>query len=191
LGSPRFDETSISLAQLNIETAGNVPLDILVERLQVRLKSDPNPPPLGYQLLGRSLMQLGRHKEAIEAYKAAIDLSGGDPTIQDELNRAQSHINNPSRPALTADVVDSFSQLSENERQDMIAGMVDRLSMRLRDNPEDIQGWERLLRSRLVLDQKATANEELLWGLRALLELPDKQQELKRTAQSLGFDVQE
>ena len=50
-------------------------------------------------------------------------------------------------------------QMSADDRMEMIKGMVEGLAARLEDNPDDVQGWQRLARSYGVLgrpdDQKA------------------------------------
>ncbi len=47
------------------------------------------------------------------------------------------------------------------DQQAMIAGMVQGLADRLEANPHDLEGWMRLIRSRMVLDQKELASEAL------------------------------
>ena len=53
-----------------------------------------------------------------------------------------------------AEQVQAAQQMSPQERADMIVAMVEGLAARLEDEPNDPQGWARLLRARKVLGQK-------------------------------------
>jgi cytochrome c-type biogenesis protein CcmH len=54
------------------------------------------------------------------------------------------------------------------DRQQMIQRMVDGLAARLAANPADAQGWVRLLRSRMVLEQGQQAARDLTTARGAL-----------------------
>jgi cytochrome c-type biogenesis protein CcmH/NrfG len=57
---------------------------------------------------------------------------------------------------------ESIAQMSPQGRAKMIEAMVASLAARLRDDPEDIEGWVRLLRSRQVLGQDMTDDLALM-----------------------------
>jgi cytochrome c-type biogenesis protein CcmH len=57
--------------------------------------------------------------------------------------------------------VEAAQQMSESERAEMIRGMVDRLAERLKENPDDADGWLRLARAREVLGEVDAAREAL------------------------------
>lgn len=76
---------------------------------------------------------------------------------QDDQDRKRSVIPGPSREDIAA-----AQELSPEDRQEMIRGMVDRLASRLEDSPDDLGGWRRLARARKVLGQKA--EEKLALG---------------------------
>ena len=61
----------------------------------------------------------------------------------------------------TREQMDAAAQMSEEDRAAMVRGMVDRLAERLKDNPDDVEGWLRLARARAVLDDPAGAREAL------------------------------
>lgn len=67
------------------------------------------------------------------------------------------------RPARGPDAeqVAAASQMSDTDRQAMIEGMVSQLAARLKDNPNDVEGWKRLIRSYTVLGQTDAAREAL------------------------------
>ncbi|WP_296599967.1 c-type cytochrome biogenesis protein CcmI [Phenylobacterium sp.] len=79
--------------------------------------------------------------------------------------------------------------MSEGDRQQMIQGMVSGLAARLKQNPKDRAGWERLLRARMVLGQTREAAADYRDASRAFAGSPADQQALRSTAQQLGVPV--
>jgi cytochrome c-type biogenesis protein CcmH/NrfG len=67
----------------------------------------------------------------------------------------------PALPASVAAAAPDFERLSPEARAEQIQAMVDGLSARLQDTPQDAQGWLRLLRARKVLGQEAVARGEI------------------------------
>jgi cytochrome c-type biogenesis protein CcmH len=59
----------------------------------------------------------------------------------------------------TADDVKAAQSMSTQDRMEMIRGMVAGLAERLKDQPDDIQGWQRLARSYGVLGETQKARE--------------------------------
>jgi cytochrome c-type biogenesis protein CcmH len=59
------------------------------------------------------------------------------------------------------DEVEAAAGMSAGDRADMIAGMVERLDERLRENPRDAEGWKQLIRSHLVLGDAEKARDAL------------------------------
>jgi cytochrome c-type biogenesis protein CcmH len=49
--------------------------------------------------------------------------------------------------------VAAADQMTDAQRQAMIAQMVDTLAARLKANPKDAEGWMRLMKARMVLGQ--------------------------------------
>ncbi|MEK9661855.1 MAG: c-type cytochrome biogenesis protein CcmI, partial [Alphaproteobacteria bacterium] len=54
-------------------------------------------------------------------------------------------------PGPTREDVEAAGQMSEGDRSQMIRGMVQRLADRLKDEPDDLEGWRRLARAYRVL----------------------------------------
>lgn len=67
----------------------------------------------------------------------------------------------PEPPILDAATLAAADQMSGDQRQSMVDGMVNRLAGRLAQNPNDPDGWVRLLRSRMVLTQSDQAAADL------------------------------
>jgi cytochrome c-type biogenesis protein CcmH len=55
--------------------------------------------------------------------------------------------------------VAAAAAMSEDERSQMIRGMVKRLAARLQQQPDDIEGWRRLARAYDVLGEAQKAGE--------------------------------
>lgn len=63
-----------------------------------------------------------------------------------------------SAPGPTRDQVEAAQDMTAEDRQQMIRGMVDRLAARLDETPDDIDGWLRLARARAVLGDHQEAS---------------------------------
>lgn len=61
----------------------------------------------------------------------------------------------------TREQMQAAQNMSPEDRQEMIRGMVDRLADRLKENPDDVAGWQRLARARNVLGEKDAARDAL------------------------------
>ena len=89
-------------------------------------------------------------------------------------------------PGPTADQVAAAGQMTDQGRQAMIKGMVEQLSARLKANPRDREGWERLIRSRMVLGQPELAAAAFRDATRAFAGAPADQAGLRTMAAGLG-----
>jgi cytochrome c-type biogenesis protein CcmH len=112
------------------------------------------------------------------AQERGVDLTGRLPT-------AAGAALAPA-PGPTPDQVAAAGRLSAGDQQAMIAGMVARLADRLQKNPRDLDGWERLMRARMVLGQPDAAAQAYQDGLRALAGSAADQSSLRRSASALG-----
>jgi cytochrome c-type biogenesis protein CcmH len=71
-----------------------------------------------------------------------------------------------SPPGPTTADVQAAGEMSESDRGAMIAGMVQRLADRLKENPDDLDGWLRLGRACTVLGRKGQAMDAYNQALR-------------------------
>lgn len=67
----------------------------------------------------------------------------------------------PAQAGPSREQMDAAQQMSDEDRNAMVRGMVDRLAERLQDNPNDADGWLRLARAREVLGEVDAAREAL------------------------------
>jgi len=86
-----------------------------------------------------------------------------------------------------ADVA-AASQMNEQDRNAMIRGMVARLADRLKENGNDIEGWQRLLRAYVVLNERDKAQAAAGDARRALASDPDKLRQIEDTIKQLGLE---
>ena len=93
----------------------------------------------------------------------------------------------PNAPGPTADQVAAAGQMSDQGRQAMIAGMVEKQAAALKANPHDLDGWERLMRARMVLGQTAAATQAYRDASKALGGSAADQAALRQTAAGLGI----
>jgi len=151
-----------------------------------------------------ALDQAGDPKGAIDRW---IELANAAPPEADWLNGLVQRINerasetgvdisgrlkarpalSPSRaPSPTPEQMDAAQALPANEQQAMIEGMVARLSARLHDNPDDADGWVRLIKSRMVLGAETDAKRDLSSALAAFAERPEIAAQIAAQASALG-----
>ncbi len=91
-------------------------------------------------------------------------------------------------PGPSAGDVSAAAQMSEQDRTAMIHTMVARLADRLKQNGDDIDGWQRLLRAYMVLNERDKAQAAAGDARRALASDPDKLHQIEDTIKSLGLE---
>ena len=168
VGSPNYEP--ITFAEFQAEQAAALPdtLDGLVVELKNRLEADPNPPVDGYVLLARSYLRLGRVEEGLAAYNVAIDLSNGSEAIVDERQRVLQMLQDrAAAPAIDPEARARIEAMSADQQAAMIEGMVEGLAIRLEQDPNDLQGWMRLIRARAVMGDSEQARTDLASALEA------------------------
>jgi cytochrome c-type biogenesis protein CcmH len=84
--------------------------------------------------------------------------------------------------------VKAAAQMNEQDRNSMIRGMVARLADRLKKNGGDIDGWQRLLRAYMVLNERDKAHAAAGDARKALASEPDKLRQIEDTIKSLGLE---
>lgn len=131
--------------------------------------------------------QNGNSRQALDTLLELANSGPADATWQADLRREITRISTalgvdvsdrlPSGAAAAADsamplldpaTITAANQLPGQDRQQMIGSMVDGLAARLATNPADPEGWVRLLRSRMVLEQRDQAGRDLATAREAL-----------------------
>jgi cytochrome c-type biogenesis protein CcmH len=123
-------------------------------------------------------------REAVTAIaeRNRIDIAGRlPPPSEAPASPATAAIPGPTREQMEA-----ARSIPPSQQDSMVQGMVERLANRLRQNPRDADGWIRLMRSRMVLEQPDQARQALASGLAAFQGDAATQQRLRTAAQELG-----
>jgi cytochrome c-type biogenesis protein CcmH len=126
------------------------------------LKREPqNPKAMFYGAL--ALKQEGKSAEALALFKTLVsDAPTNAPwltAVKNEITELEKLAPPPTSaaPELALEQMEEGMGLSPEERQKMIAGMVDGLEQRLSENGKDIEGWLRLIRARSVMGDRQKA----------------------------------
>ena len=101
--------------------------------------------------------------------------------IKAEKDRQAKAPGNPSQEDIAA-----AADLSETDRMAMIRTMVESLDSRLKDDPNNIDGWKRLIRSYAMLQQPDKAAEALSRGLAVFPADTENGKALMTLARELG-----
>ena len=90
-------------------------------------------------------------------------------------------------PGPTPDQVAQASQMPAADQQAMIQNMVESLASRLKANPRDPNGWVRLMRARMVLNQPDAASATFREALKTYHDDSNQQAAFKDAARQLGI----
>jgi cytochrome c-type biogenesis protein CcmH len=115
------------------------------------------------------------------ASRNRIDLAGRIPAPGGTGSPATAGI-----PGPTSDQLAAASSIPPHQQDEMVNAMVEGLANRLKTNPKDADGWIRLMRSRMVLNQGGKAQEALRSGLAAFQGDAATQGRLRSAAAELG-----
>ncbi len=197
LGAPGYSREAASPKTFQIpENLQNMSLPQLINELETRLSKVQKPDPVGYYLLARAKMSNRDVDGAIRAYEIALGASEEDQKIAAELAQAKAikaRIDaggGSIAPKIDQDQIDAMNALTPEQRAAQINSMIDGLAARLKDEPDDLQGWLRLIRARTVqgkIDQArkdlATAKETFKNDEAAMKALSDIEKQLPPSEQ--------
>lgn len=119
-------------------------------------------------------LQAGDTGAAIAGFRAVERLSPPDaswrPMLAERIAEAETRARAQAAPGPTREQMDAMADLPPEQRTAMIEGMVARLAERLRETPDDAEGWLRLARAYRVMGRATDARAALD---RAAALLPD------------------
>jgi len=177
--APNDAETLSAYGESLSRAAGGMVTPEATQALQAAIKSDPADARARF-LLGLKKDQEGKPEEALNVWITMLkSAEPGAPWYDEVRGRAvelaqTSGIDIASRlpPARAADAppadrpagpsavqVSEAQAMAPEARQAMVDGMVARLDSRLKANPNDLDGWKRLIRARRVLGQTDLAEK--------------------------------
>ena len=113
--------------------------------------------------LALALQQDGPAGEAIAAWQALLeDAPAGAPWVPIARDQLAALEGAAPVPGPSAEDVEAAAEMSPEDRNAMIEGMVASLAARLADEPDDADGWARLIRSYMVLGRPDDARAAMV-----------------------------
>jgi cytochrome c-type biogenesis protein CcmH len=173
--------------------------------------------PMSRYYLAQAALQDGRKEEALrELRKLLDDLPadfGGRHVIEQQIARLEEQAGKAAAAARSAPEAEqrspaqsnpaqssggpsaeavrermkAMADMSPEERRQMIRNMVEGLEARLKENPQDLGGWLRLIRAWSVLGEKERARKALAEARRALAGKAGAERRLKELARRLAL----
>jgi cytochrome c-type biogenesis protein CcmH len=173
--APDRPQVANAFAEALIAEAGGQVGDEARETLQKALLLDPRNPQARF-LLALERAQQGDLREAVQGWTDLIAIAPPGatwlPVVHQHLEQAARQAGiDPATvfPSAEARALVATSEagpaaaaareLSPQQRSTMIENMVDRLAARLRENPDDLEGWRRLVRAYQVLGEADKARD--------------------------------
>jgi cytochrome c-type biogenesis protein CcmH len=183
------------LAETLMAIAGGVVTEDARKILEQSLSIEPNNPRARFYI-ALSMEQGGQSGEARATFEAlAKDSPAGAPwlpLVNEHIAKnggtAIALAAQPTAPGgPTAKDVAASEAMSSGGRQQMIRTMVESLNAKLAENPDNFEGWMRLIRSYAVLNDKNRAADALKRGLGAFPASGDQGRQLLVLAKELGI----
>jgi cytochrome c-type biogenesis protein CcmH/NrfG len=147
-------------------------VNTMIERLAARLETAPGDIE-GWRTLGWSYFHTARYEQAAAAFANAVELdpSSAELTRSYEEAKAKASESDSTKTAASlqtgavgkggdgpgAEEETQSEAMPTPERDAVIRSMVDGLADRLESSPRDVEGWTRLMRSRVVLGEREVA----------------------------------
>jgi cytochrome c-type biogenesis protein CcmH len=127
---------------------------------------------------------------AVQRLAAAEQAMGGAPgaASSDVAAASGATAGGAAAPGPTADQVAAAAEMTEAQRGDFIATMVERLEARLAADGQDLDGWLRLARSRSVMGDNGAARQALASAKRHFPDDAEAAARIEETARELGLD---
>ncbi|MBO0661847.1 c-type cytochrome biogenesis protein CcmI [Jiella sp. MQZ9-1] len=201
------DAAAVAAASQMSTGARQVMIEGMVAELAARLKHNPNDVE-GWKRLIRSYAVLGKGDAAKAALQEAqkafpADTEGGREiaafaerqfstpaaAATDGIGQAPGNpaSNGPPVNGPDAATMAAAAQMSAGDRQSMIEGMVAKLAARLSENPNDLDGWKRLIRSYTVLGKTDQAEAAVRDAQKAFPANTDGGREIAAFAEQSGL----
>ena len=185
-------ERQSGLGEALVAAAQGIVTADAVKAFERAVELDPKAPKPRFYL-GLAAEQDGRPADAAKLWKALIAEAPSDAPwlgfVREALARVDpSAAAAPAAPGPSAADMASAAQLSPEQRQEMVRGMVARLAARLKEEGGDLDGWLRLIRAYMVLGERDKASAAAADARRALAGDPDKLRRINDAAKGLGLD---
>lgn len=140
--------------------------------------------------LGLAAEQDGRHAEAAQIWQGLLQKAPASAPWVNSVQQALARVEPKTAantPGPTREDIKAAEDLTPEQRNDMVRGMVERLAERLKSERGDVEGWMRLVRAYVVLGERDRAKTLLNDARRALEAEPDKLQRFESSLKDLGL----
>jgi cytochrome c-type biogenesis protein CcmH len=188
-------EREADLGEAQVAAASGVVTADAKATFERALKADPGNLKAQY-FMGLAAEQDGRPEEAARVWRAMLAKAPANAPfrrlVQQSLARVEPKAaavepKAPS-PGPTQEDVAAAQQLTPEQRQEMIRGMVERLAERLKTDSSDFEGWLRLVRAYAVMGDKEKAREAFLSARNTIGDDAEKKKRLDDLARGLGIE---
>jgi len=184
------------LGEALVVAANGVVSDEAKRAFEQALNLDPNEIKARF-FTGLAAQQDGNIEKAAEIWRGLLAKAPPDAPWVATVRQALAGIGktvSPSagavasgQPGPSAADVAAAGQMSAEDRKAMIQGMVARLADRLKQDGNDVAGWQRLLRAYMVLGERDKAVAAAADARKALAGDPDKLRQIDEMIKSLGL----
>ncbi len=138
-----------------------------------------------YHGLGQS--QEGKTNEAKATFQKLLANAPSDASWRSAVEAQLAKLDpNSAAPQISAEQMQGAEGMAPEDRMAMIRNMVDGLDAKLKSNSNDIEGWLRLIRARIVLKEVDKASTALAMARATFATNPDQLNALNKLAQELS-----
>jgi cytochrome c-type biogenesis protein CcmH len=135
---------------------------------------------------GVAAEQDGQPAAAVEIWRAMLAGAPADAPWAEFIRQEVTRVS--GAPGPSAEDVAAASQLAPEQQIAMVRTMVTRLAERLQRDGSDIEGWQRLVRSYMVLGDRDKALAAVGDARRALASEPEKLRKIEELVKGLGLE---
>lgn len=172
-GSPNFTPETLQTPPSATPETQTPDYAALIPKIEARLAETPDDA-TGWYLYGRTLILADQYENGLAAYERSLELND-TPDVRQEYEAAKRYTAQRQTNGPTVEDIEAAQNMSPEDRQNMILGMVASLEAKLEDQPQNPEGWVRLLRARKVLGQTEAAQKDIA---RLKEALPEQAEEI-------------
>jgi cytochrome c-type biogenesis protein CcmH len=138
--------------------------------------------------LGLAAEQDGHNADAASIWRAMLGKAPANAPWRSLVQTALARVAGTPAPAPSDDTMAAAKEMNEADRGAMIAGMVDRLATRLKQDGNDVEGWLRLVRAYMVMGERDKAASTLTAARQAVANDAERLRQLNEGLKVLGLD---